>query len=71
MHDMEQVESLCHAVALVHKSRLVFAGIVSELRGRHQRSAVLWAAAKVYRAGILLYGTRPSLLGVLRMVRSA
>jgi ABC-2 type transport system permease protein len=34
-------------------------------------AAVLWAAAKVYRAGILLYGTRPTLTGVLRMVRSA
>jgi ABC-2 type transport system permease protein len=34
-------------------------------------AGVLYLAAKVYRAGILLYGTRPGLGGVLRMVRSA
>jgi ABC-2 type transport system permease protein len=34
-------------------------------------AGVLWVAAKVYRAGILLYGTRPGLGGMLRMVRSA
>jgi ABC-2 type transport system ATP-binding protein len=38
-HDMEQVESLCDCVALVHKSRLVFAGTVADLRDRHQRSS--------------------------------
>jgi ABC-2 type transport system ATP-binding protein len=38
-HDMEQVESLCDAVALVHRSRLVFAGTVDELRARHARRA--------------------------------
>jgi ABC-2 type transport system ATP-binding protein len=36
-HDMEQVETLCDEVALVHRSRLVFAGTVADLRGRHQR----------------------------------
>jgi ABC-2 type transport system permease protein len=34
-------------------------------------AAVLWLAAKVYRAGILLYGTRPGFGAMLRMVRSA
>jgi ABC-2 type transport system ATP-binding protein len=38
-HDMEQVESLCDSVALVHRSRLVFAGTVADLRARHQRRA--------------------------------
>jgi ABC-2 type transport system permease protein len=34
-------------------------------------AGVLYLAAKVYRAGILLYGTRPGLGAMLRMVRSS
>ena len=34
-HDLEQVESLCDALALINRSRLVFAGPVTDLRARH------------------------------------
>jgi ABC-2 type transport system ATP-binding protein len=34
-HDLEQVESLCDALALIHRSRLVFSGPVADLRARH------------------------------------
>jgi len=34
-HDLEQVESLCDSLALIHRSQLVFAGRVTELRARH------------------------------------
>jgi ABC-2 type transport system ATP-binding protein len=34
-HDLEQVESLCEELALIHRSRLVFSGPVAELRARH------------------------------------
>jgi ABC-2 type transport system permease protein len=30
----------------------------------------LWLAARIYTAGVLLYGQRPSLLRVWRLVRS-
>jgi ABC-2 type transport system permease protein len=32
--------------------------------------AALWLAARIYRAGVLLYGQRPGVLAVWRMVRS-
>jgi ABC-2 type transport system ATP-binding protein len=35
-HDLEQVESLCDALALIHRSRLVFSGPIAELRARHR-----------------------------------
>jgi ABC-2 type transport system ATP-binding protein len=35
-HDLEQVESLCDALALMHRSRLVFSGPMAELRARHR-----------------------------------
>ncbi|HEX4344804.1 MAG TPA: ATP-binding cassette domain-containing protein [Solirubrobacteraceae bacterium] len=35
-HDLEQVESLCDALALMHRSRLVFSGPVADLRARHR-----------------------------------
>jgi len=35
-HDLEQVESLCDALALIDRSRLVFSGPVAELRARHR-----------------------------------
>ena len=31
----------------------------------------LWLAARIYRAGVLLYGQRPSVRAILRLVRSA
>jgi hypothetical protein len=30
----------------------------------------LWLAARIYRAGVLLYGQRPGILAVWRLVRS-
>jgi ABC-2 type transport system permease protein len=32
--------------------------------------AALWLAARIYRAGVLLYGQRPGVFAVWRMVRS-
>ncbi|MGH3089332.1 MAG: ABC transporter ATP-binding protein [Rubrobacteraceae bacterium] len=40
-HDMERAEELCESVALIHASRLAFAGPVRELRERHKQSATL------------------------------
>jgi ABC-2 type transport system permease protein len=31
---------------------------------------MLWLAARIYRAGVLLYGQRPGLRSILRLVRS-
>jgi ABC-2 type transport system permease protein len=33
--------------------------------------AMLWLAARIYRAGVLLYGQRPGPLAILRLVRSS
>ena len=33
--------------------------------------AVLWAGAKVFRTGLLMYGKRPSVRQVLRALREA
>ena len=32
---------------------------------------VVWAAAKIFRLGVLMYGKRPSLLGLVKMLRHA
>lgn len=40
-HDMERAEELCESVALIHASKLAFAGPVEELRKRHRESATL------------------------------
>jgi ABC-2 type transport system ATP-binding protein len=40
-HDMERAEELCEGVALIHASRLAFAGPLRELRRRHEGSTTL------------------------------
>jgi len=32
---------------------------------------VLWMAARVYRASLLMYGTRPGLGGILKLLRAS
>jgi ABC-2 type transport system permease protein len=34
-------------------------------------AGVIWAAARVYRVGILMYGKRPTLPEILRWVRAS
>ena len=40
-HDMERAEELCESVALIHRSKLAFAGPLKELRKRHARRRTL------------------------------
>lgn len=40
-HDMERAEELCEGVALIHRSKLTFAGPIKELRKRHARERKL------------------------------
>ena len=40
-HDMERAEELCEGVALIHRSKLTFAGPLKELRKRHDRERKL------------------------------
>ena len=34
-------------------------------------AVTLWAAAKVFRVGVLMYGKPPSLMGLVKWVREA